>query len=88
MTLRWGEESRIVNLEEIGRKDAILDTDEPLPESTRVTLHAGNVRFHGTVTLSEKHQFGWRVRIEFSPMTPWSLETFEPEHLLDPADLK
>jgi hypothetical protein len=45
-------------------------------------------RFHGTVTDVEEHELGWRLELEFSPMTPWSLESFQPEHLLDPSSLE
>ena len=88
MTLRWGAESRIVNLEEICRNEAALEADAAVPVSTRVTLIAKNSRFHGIVTSTREHEFGWRIRVELSPLTPWSLDAFQPEHLLDPSDLK
>jgi hypothetical protein len=50
-------------------------------------MHTGAVRFHGTVIEVERQELGWRVELEFSPMTPWSPEHFTPEHLLDPASL-
>jgi hypothetical protein len=37
------------------------------------------------VTRAEEHAFGWRLAFEFSPLTPWSIDHFRPEHLFDPA---
>jgi len=88
VTLRWGAESHIVNLEEICRNEAMLEADACVPVSTQVTLVAEKSRFHGIVSSAEEHEFGWRIRVELSPLTPWSLDAFAPEHLLDPSDLK
>lgn len=87
VTLRWGTESRIVNLEEICRNEAILEAEACVAVGSRVTLDAEKTRFHGIVTVAQEHEFGWRIRVELSPLTPWSLEVFAPEHLLDTSDL-
>ncbi|MDE3194923.1 MAG: hypothetical protein KGN84_01155 [Acidobacteriota bacterium] len=74
-------------MEEISQNEAVLEADSPVPVGTSVALIAEKARFHGTVTFVTKHEFGWRLGVEFSPLTPWSPEIFEPGHLLDPSSL-
>jgi hypothetical protein len=88
VTLRWSGRSRLVNLEEICRTGAWIESDEPVGPGTRVEMRVESARFHGTVTDVEEHELGWRLTLEFSPMTPWTLESFQPEHLLDPSTLE
>lgn len=77
-----------MNLEEICRTGATLESDEPVPAGVRAEMRTQGVQFHGTVTEVEEHDFGWRIELEFSPLTPWSVENFRPRHLLDPAVLE
>ena len=74
-----------MTLEEIGKNEAILEGDEAMPVGAQVSLQGDKSRFYGTITFAEQHEFGWRIGVEFSPLTPWSPETFLPEHLLDPS---
>ena len=76
-----------VNLEEIGENFAVFETEAPLELREQVCLEGGGGQFHGFVNSVEKHDFGWRVEIEFSPLTRWSPERFRPQHLFDPAVL-
>jgi len=83
VTLRWSDQSRTVNLEEISRTHAILDSDESLPLNTQTVLVAHGRKLHGTITAADVYEFGWRIRLNFSPLTPWSPDVFVPDHLLD-----
>jgi hypothetical protein len=74
----------VVNLEEIWRSGAVLESEQALEDGSRVEIRCGTTFFAAVVTGVEKHEFGWRVEVEFSPMTPWNPEEFQPEHLLDP----
>lgn len=83
VTLRIGVTESTVNLEEIGRDGAAIESEEPITDGIRVEIRCGSVFFAGKVTEVERHEFGWRAEIEFSPLTPWSLEQFRPQHMLD-----
>jgi hypothetical protein len=76
-----------VNLEEIWRTGAILETEEPLETGTAVEIRCPAAFFAGHVTGVEQHEFGCRVELQFSPMTPWDIEKFRPQHLLDVSSL-
>jgi hypothetical protein len=82
-----GETTLTANLEEIHERGAVLECEQPLPEGARAELTCAGATLHGVMTSVEPHEFGWRVSIEFSPLTPWSRGLFEPEHLLDLDDL-
>lgn len=81
--LRTDTVESIVNLEAIWTHGATVESETPLEEGTAVEMRAGNVYFRGTVAETERHDFGWRLELEFSPLTPWSPERFRPEHMLD-----
>jgi hypothetical protein len=71
-----------VNLEEIWEGGAVVESEEPVETGARVEIRSGRAYFSGEVMGVERHEFGWRVTVQFSPMTRWRLEEFEPEHLL------
>lgn len=73
----------VVNLEEIWTTGAVLECEDPMEAGSSIEVKGGAVRFHGTVTNVELHDFGCRVEVEFSPLTPWNLESFTPQHLVD-----
>jgi hypothetical protein len=77
----------IVNLEEIWRGGAVLESEIPLESGTRIQIRCGTQCFAGRISNSEAHEFGWRVEVEFSPLTPWTIEQFRPRHLMDPAKI-
>jgi hypothetical protein len=83
VTLRIGAEESTVNLEEIGKDGATIESEDAIVDGTKVELRCGSVFFSGKVIQVERHEFGWRVEIEFSPLTPWSMEQFRPQHMLD-----
>jgi len=72
----------VVNLEEIWANGAAFECEGAVESGTSLEMQAGEVKFHGTATSVEQHEFGWRVEMEFSPLTLWSPERFLPKHLL------
>lgn len=81
----------VVNLEEIWTTGAVIECETPpgtLDLGMRVRLRAGNRTFWASVTAAEQHEFGCRVAVEFSPMTPWKPEEYTPHHLFDPSSLR
>ena len=87
MTLRCGEFSTIVNLEEIWESGAVLECEDEPPAGVPAEIRCQGVTLCGRLTKVEEHEFGWRAEMEFSPLTPWSPERFQPDHMLNPADL-
>jgi hypothetical protein len=87
VALRNNSVESIVNLEEIWGNGAVLESEEPVKEGSRVEIRSGPAFFAGRIVQVERHEFGWRFEVEFSPMTPWKLEQFQPEHLLDVSEL-
>ncbi len=85
--LRCGEFEITVNLEEIWESGAVLECEEAPPEASHAELRCGSVTLFGSLRGVEQHAFGWRAEMEFSPLTPWSLDRFQPAHLLDPSEL-
>jgi hypothetical protein len=85
VTLSWEGGETIANLEEIQAGGGVLESDAELIVGAAVQIVCGTVYFEGEVTKAEGHAFGWRVAVEFSPATPWSMEQFRPEHFFDPA---
>jgi len=85
--LRCAGTSLIVNLEEIWESGAILEAEESSPTGVHADLRCGAITLSGRLTQAENHALGWRLEMEFSPLTPWSPELFRPEHLLDPSKL-
>ena len=81
--MRIGAAESTVNLEEIGRDGAAIESEDPVADGVGVEVRCGSVFYSGKVTSVEQHEFGWRAEIEFSPLTPWSLEQFRPRHMLD-----
>ena len=77
----------IVNLEEIWRDGAVLESEEPVEEGSKIEIRCGAAFFAGRIVQVERHEVGWRFQVEFSPMTPWKPEEFQPEHLLDVTEL-
>ncbi len=87
VTLRSGETTAVVNLEEIWESGAVLECEKRPDESGPAEIRCEGITFCGRLTRVEQHEFGWRAEMEFSPLTPWSPERFQPDHMLNPADL-
>jgi len=87
-----GQSRAVANLEEIWTGGAVIECEEPgttspLQKGVRLRLRAGGHSYWGEAVAVEPHEFGCRVELEFSPMTPWKREDYTPMHLLDPAAL-
>ena len=80
--------SLTVNLEEIWTTGAVLESEEPVKEGEGVEIRCGTAFFAGRIVQLEPHELGWRLEVEFSPMTPWSQEKFRPRHFLDVSKLR
>jgi hypothetical protein len=76
---------RFANLEEIWTSGAILEAETAVTRGAMVQLRCGPAVFNGRIAEVQPHEFGWRFEVEFSAETPWRLEDFRPEHLLDPS---
>jgi hypothetical protein len=82
VALRLDSVESIVNLEEIWRDGAVLESDAPVADGSKCEMRCGAAFFAGKIMRVEPHEFGWRVEVEFSPMTPWFPEKFRPKHML------
>lgn len=83
VSLRCGADVHMVNLEEIWQTGAVLEGEEPVIEGAPAEIRCGSVHLFGAITCVQEHSIGWRIEIEFSPLTPWSPDRFQPEHMLD-----
>jgi hypothetical protein len=91
VTLRLRDGDLTVNLEEIWKNGAVVEGEgdemapvegEPAEIRSRLTDEP-SVFFAGKIREIETNEFGWRARIELSPLTPWSVEEYRPLHLTD-----
>ena len=87
VALSWSGGEVVANLEEIWENGAVLDCEREIPLGVLAELRPGGVFFAGWVRSVEHHEFGWRVEMELSPLTPWGAEQFRPAHLLDLSEL-
>lgn len=81
--MRVGLADRMVNLEEIWRNGAVFDSEEEVEQGALVEIGKGETLLKGQVTRVEAHEFGWLAEVRFSPETPWRLDLFRPQHLLE-----
>jgi hypothetical protein len=86
VVLKTKDGESIVNLEEIFASGAVFESEKPVESGLKLELHGGTARFYGFATCVEHHEFGWRVIMDFSPLTPWSPEIYRPKHLLGLPD--
>ena len=87
VTLNWPAGTTTGNLEEIQADGCMVESDVEVTAGEAVEMRCDAAFFAGTVTRADEHEFGWRISVEFSPLTPWSIEHFRPEHLFDPAGM-
>jgi hypothetical protein len=86
VTLHSSAGNRVVNLEEIWESGAVIECEYEPVAGQFVQILAPGGRLAGTIRGIEAHEFGWRAEIAFSPLTPWRIETFRPQHLLGVPD--
>lgn len=82
-----GDREQWVNLEEIWNGGAVLECEEEIGNGAPATISTDEISFEGHVTAVERNEFGWTAEMAFSPLTPWTIELWRPEHALDPAAL-
>jgi hypothetical protein len=82
VNLRVGPKEFTVILEEIWLNGAELESEEAVEQGARAEIRCEGAFFAGRITKAEQHEFGWRLTMEFSPLTPWRPEEFRPAHLL------
>ncbi|MDP9055401.1 MAG: hypothetical protein M3N93_14045 [Acidobacteriota bacterium] len=82
VNLRIGAREFTVNLEEIAESGAVLESEEAVTADTKAEIRCAGAFFAGSIVEAEEHDFGWRLTMNFSPLTPWRLEEFEPAHLI------
>jgi|HubBroStandDraft_1064217.scaffolds.fasta_scaffold721174_2 hypothetical protein len=87
VVLRNNSVDSVVNLEEIWEIGAVLESEEPVEEGSRAEIRCGKTFFAGRIVRVEAHEIGWRFEVEFSPMTRWNPDEFQPAHLLDASEL-
>jgi hypothetical protein len=87
VALRCGDSEFTVNLEEIWESGAILECEQSPTAHKHAEIRCGGITLCGRLKNVAVHESGCSVEMEFSPLTPWSLERFEPAHMLNPADL-
>jgi hypothetical protein len=88
VALRNNSKDSVVNLEEIWKTGAVLESEEPVEQGAQVEIRCDPAFFAGRIVRVEAHESGWRIEVEFSPMTLWNPERFQPEHALDVAGLE
>jgi hypothetical protein len=93
VTLYWqegaqGELREAVVLENISASGACVQAERSVPESASVRLVCGKAEFHGCVRFCYWRDDGYFIGIAFDAGSKWSKAKFEPEHLLDPREVK
>jgi hypothetical protein len=88
VTIRSLTGESVVNLEEIWIDGALFECETPFEEGAPVDFRGGRALFSGIVKSVEQHEFGWRVEVALSPLTPWQADQFKPEHMLDVSQIK
>lgn len=86
VTMRRGAVETTVNLESIWLNGATVESEDSVEEGCRIEIRAAAAFFAGAVTSVERHEFGWRIEVEFSALTPWKPDQFRPQHLLDVSE--
>ena len=92
----WGDRKLEGLLEDISPQGACVQLDESIPPGEMVSIAAVGAGagtevelplFVGLVTYCARLDTGYSVGILFAGRNAWSSAVFEPQHLLDPAEL-
>jgi hypothetical protein len=78
---------RLANLEDISSSGLGVQAEIPIPVGTPVVVHYPKGEFLGRVRYCLFRDIGYFIGIEFGEDCRWSALQFQPQHLLDPADL-
>ena len=83
VTRRGVAESVPGNLEEIGKRSALVLADYPLAIASRVHIACREHVLRGVTRSCEFHRaLGYFMEIELAPASRWSRRWFSPRHLL------
>ena len=82
--IRFDGAELTVNLEDISSSGACVQLEEPLEVGTRIRLKG----FGGVVKYCLRNEIGYFAGIQFDAGERWSQETWQPQHLLDPSQVK
>jgi hypothetical protein len=66
----------------------VLECENEVRCGALARISSGDASFEGHVTAVEREEFGWRVELALSELTPWSIEQWRPDHAFDPDTLK
>jgi hypothetical protein len=77
----------IVNLEDVSRSGACVQTEHPAAKETSIVIRCGDAELAGVVRYCLYRESGYFLGIEFNAACKWSAKHFEPKHLLDPLTL-
>jgi len=91
--LRWaGGPRRIrtetVVLENISASGASVQAETAVPEAAAVVMVCGSCEFRGTVRSCYWRDDGYFIGVAFDADSKWSKSKYEPEHLVDPREIK
>jgi hypothetical protein len=75
------------NLEDISPSGASVLLEQEVPAGARLCLALGKHKFHGQVTHCTRNEIGYFAGVRFDAERKWSRKLYEPQHLLDPADV-
>jgi hypothetical protein len=77
----------IANLEDISPSGACVQFEQAVPAGARLCLTLGRHTFPGRVTHCTRNEIGYFVGVRFDAEHKWSRKIYEPQHLLDPAQV-
>ena len=91
--IRWKDDNGrsreiVADLEDISTSGACLLTEHHIPNGTPAVIVHGKLHFDCTVRYSITNEIGHFIGVEFAEDTRWSQDSFEPEHLLDPREIR
>jgi hypothetical protein len=74
------------NLEEIGPRSAVLLTESPLHDGSKLSILRGKYHLRGTVeSCTFDDVLGYFLRVRFDDDSRWSPRLFTPKHLYTPV---
>jgi len=71
-------------LEDISASGACLQFEEPVPVGAEIAWET----FRGLVSYCVYREIGYFAGVVFNADTPWSEDSYQPHHLLDPRRIR
>jgi hypothetical protein len=93
VTLCWRDDAQSERcetavLENISASGACVQAEFSVHQHAGVLVVCGQAEFHGGVRFCYRRDDGYFIGIAFDTASKWSKDKFEPEHLLDPNEVK